>query len=328
MKGTGQRPLQHLRMSSNDTDLGQVSFILIGIPGLEAFQCWIAIPLCSMYILTLVGNCTLLFIIKTETSLHKPMYLFLSMLAINDLILTTSTVPKMLGIFWLNSREISFNDCLVQMYFIHTFSMVESSILLAMAFDRYVAICDPLRYATILSNSAVAKMGLAGLFRGMILVMPCPFLIRRLPYCSQKVIQHTYCEHMAMVKLSCGDTIINRIYGICAALFVIVLDMVLIAASYTMILRAVFRVPSKEACAKALSTCAAHACTILVTYTPALFTFLTHRIGRNVPPYIHILLGSLYLLVPPMVNPLVYGVKTREIRDKVLSMFNYSKKLI
>ncbi|XP_062983843.1 olfactory receptor 52P1-like [Elgaria multicarinata webbii] len=298
-------------------DLGQVSFLLVGIPGLEAFHAWIGVPLCFMYVLTVLGNGAVLFVIRTEPALHKPMFLFLSMLATNDLILSTSTLPKALSIMWAGSREIGFGACLVQMYFIHTFSTVESAILLAMAFDRYVAICNPLRYATILSNPVVAKMGLVAAARGVLMVIPGPILIKRLPYCFHRVIEHTYCEHMAVVKLACADTFINRTYGICVALVVVVVDLGLIATSYAMILRAVFRLSSRDARAKALGTCAAHTCTILVFYVPALFTFLTHRIGRNVPPYIHILLATLYLLLPPMVNPLVYGVKLQQIREGI-----------
>ncbi|XP_053161898.1 olfactory receptor 52P1-like [Hemicordylus capensis] len=313
---------------NSTADLGQVAFTLVGIPGLEAAHVWIGIPLCFMYIITLLGNATILFIIKTEPALHKPMYLFLSMLALNDLIISTSTLPKMLNIMWQGGREIAFDACLVQMYFIHAFSIVESAILLAMAIDRYVAICHPLHYAAILSNPVVAKMGLAAAARGVVLVVPCPVLIKRLAYCSRRVIQHTYCEHMAVVKLACADTTVNWTYGICVALLVVVLDLGLIVTSYMLILRAVFRLSSREARAKALGTCAAHTCTILVSYVPALFTFLTHRIGRNVPPYIHILLASLYLLLPPMVNPLVYGVKTQQIRQRVLSLFSQGGKVL
>ncbi|XP_054830557.1 olfactory receptor 52P1-like [Eublepharis macularius] len=308
--------------------LGQVSFTLVGIPGLEAFHAWIGIPFCFMYVLALVGNLTILFVIKTEPSLHEPMYFFLCMLAVNDLIISTSTVPKMLQIMWLGSGEIGFDACLVQMYFIHTFCIVESAILLAMAFDRYVAICHPLRYSTTLSNPMVAKVGLAAAARGVVLVIPCPVLIKRLPYCFRRVIQHAYCEHMAVVKLACADTTLNRTYGICVALLVVVLDLGLIAASYSLILQAVFQLSSQEARTKALGTCAAHACTLLVSYVPALFTFLTHRIGKHVPPYIHILLASLYLLLAPMVNPLVYGVKTQQIRQRVLRLFRQGGKAL
>ncbi|XP_060119852.1 olfactory receptor 52P1-like [Heteronotia binoei] len=281
-----------------------------------------------MYIVALVGNGTILWVIRTEPALHQPMYLFLCMLASNDLLLSTSMAPKMLQVLWLGSREIGFDACLGQMYFIHTFSIMESAILLAMSFDRYVAICHPLHYATILSCPVVVKMGLAAVARGVLLVIPCPVLIRRLPYCFRRVIQHTYCEHMAVVKLACADTTLNRTYGICVALLVVVLDLGLIAASYGRILQAVFRLSSQEARAKALGTCAAHASTLLVTYVPALFSFLTHRIGKHVPPYIHILLASLYLLLAPTVNPLVYGVKTRQIRQRVLRLFSQGEKTL
>ncbi|XP_015274564.1 PREDICTED: putative olfactory receptor 52P1, partial [Gekko japonicus] len=308
--------------------LSPAFFILVGIPGLEAFQAWIGIPFFFMYVVALAGNATILYVVKTEPALHKPMYLFLCMLAANDLVLSTSVVPKMLAIFWLGSREIGFDACLVQMYFIHTFSIMESAILLAMSFDRYVAICHPLQYATVLSGPVVVKMGLAAAARGVLLVIPCPVLIKRLPYCFRRVLQHTYCEHMAVVKLACADTTLNRTYGICVALSVVLLDLGLIAASYSMILHAVFRLSSREARSKALGTCAAHACTLLVTYVPALFSFLTHRIGRHVPPYIHILLASLYLLLAPTVNPLVYGVKTQQIRQRVLRLFSQGEKVL
>ncbi|KAL8191460.1 UNVERIFIED_CONTAM: hypothetical protein K2H54_073803 [Gekko kuhli] len=283
--------------------LGQVSLLLVGIPGLEAFQAWIGVLFFFMYVVALAGNATILCVVKAEPALHEPMYLFLCMLAANDLVLSTSVVPKMLQVLWRGSREIGFDACLAQMYFIHTFSIIESAILLAMSFDPLPA-------------------------RGMLLVIPCPVLIKRLPYCFRRVLRHTYCEHMAVVKLACADTTVNRTYGICVALSVVLLDLGLIAASYSRILQAVFRLSSREARAKALGTCAAHACTLLVTYVPALFSFLTHRIGRHVPPYIHILLASLYLLLAPTVNPLVYGAKTQQIRQRVLRLFSQGGKAL
>ncbi|XP_015682503.1 putative olfactory receptor 52P1 [Protobothrops mucrosquamatus] len=308
-------------------DLGQASFTLVGIPGLEAFYFWIGVPLCLVYVVTLVGNITVVLVVRMEPELHKPMYLFLCMLAVNDLLLSTTVLPKMLGILWAGSREIGFSACLLQMYFVHTLSIVDSAILLAMAWDRYVAICHPLHYATILSNAVVAKMGLAAAARGALLVMPGPVLLKRLPYCFHKVIQHAYCEHMAVVKLvTCADTFINRTYGISVALLVVGLDLGFIATSYAMILHAVFQLSSRDAQAKARGTCAAHTCIILAFYVPSLFTFLTHRIGKNVPAYIHILLASLYVLLPPMLNPLVYGMKTQQIRQRVLGLFRQGRK--
>lgn len=279
------------------------SFFLVGIPGLENFHCWIGIPVCLLFVLTLLGNSIIIATIKLEPSLHQPMYFFLCMLATNDMCLASSAALKMLAIFWFDAHWINFDACLTQMYFIHTLCIMESAILVAMAFDRFVAICVPLHYASILTTSMVTKLGLVGLIRGMLMVLPCPVLIKRLPYYTQYVIPHAYCEHMAVVKLASGNTLINRAYGISAAFAVTILDIWLIATSYIKILQAVFRLSSQNARSKALGTCAAHICTILAFYTPALFSFLTHRIGKNVSPSVHIILASMYLLVPPQSIP-------------------------
>lgn len=126
---------------------------------------------------------------------------------------------------------------------------------------------------------------------------------------------------MAVVKLACGDTRPNRVYGLTAALLVIGVDLFCIALSYAFIARAVFRLSSQEARSKALGTCGSHVCVILISYTPALFSFFTHRFGHHVPLHIHILLANVYLLFPPALNPMVYGVKTKEIREKVVKVF-------
>ncbi|KAM9170816.1 olfactory receptor 52K1-like [Pangshura tecta] len=313
--------LQGNLSASNGTGSDPSVFFLTGIPGLEALHLWISIPFCSMFTVALLGNSILLYVIKTEPSLHKPMFYFLAMLAVIDLVLSTTTVPKILSIFWFNSTEISFNGCLVQMFFLHLFSTLESTLLLAMAFDRYVAICNPLRYITILTNSVIAKIGLAALARAILLVIPLPFLLSRLPYCGSHIISHCYCEHMAVVKLACADTRLNNIYGIIVTVFIVGLDLIFISLSYVKILRAVLSLSSKEEQLKAFSTCGSHLCAILVVYTPVVLTSTMHRFGRYVTPHVHILLANFNLLFPPMMNPIVYGVKTKQIRDRVLLLF-------
>ncbi|XP_033001676.1 olfactory receptor 52K1-like [Lacerta agilis] len=297
-------------------------FFLSGIPGLESSHGWISIFFCSAFTTSLLGNSTLLYVIKTDESLHKPMFFFLSMLASINLTLSLTTMPKTLSIFWFRAREISLTACLVQMFFLHTFSIMESAVLLAMAFDRYVAICHPLRYTTILTNSLVAKIGLAALVRAVVLVLPLPILLRRLPYCRSHVITHCYCEHMAVVRLACAHTLFHNIYGIIAAFFLVGLDLTFIGLSYTKILQTVLSLASKEEQLKAFSTCISHLCVILVSYTPVVLSSLIHRFGHHVAPYIHILLANFYLLFPPMMNPIIYGVKTKQIRDRVLLLFH------
>uniref|UniRef100_A0A8C4VJN3 Olfactory receptor 52E4-like n=1 Tax=Gopherus evgoodei TaxID=1825980 RepID=A0A8C4VJN3_9SAUR len=304
---------------SNTTNfINPSNFILLGIPGLEAAHIWISIPFCTMYAIAILGNFIILLIVKRDPSLHGPMYYFLCMLAITDLVLSTSILPKTLSIFWFNSREIYFSFCLTQMYFIHCFTAMESGIFVAMAFDRYVAICDPLRHSTILTNSVVAKIVLAVVLRGSMLILPYPFLARQWPYCRTNIIPHTYCEHIAVVKQACADIRVDIYYSLFLVVSGMSLDMFFIAMSYIQILRAVFSLPTKDAQLKTFGTCISHLCSILSFYVPALFSYLTHRFGHNVPLHFHILMANIYLLVPPMLNPIIYGVRTKQIRDRLI----------
>ncbi|XP_039362884.1 olfactory receptor 52E4-like [Mauremys reevesii] len=309
---------------SNTTSFTNPStFILMGIPGLEVAHIWISIPFCIMYAIAILGNFSILFIVKRESSLHGPMYYFLCMLAVTDLVLSTATMPKMLNIFWFNSREIDFSACLTQMYFIHCFSAMESGILVTLALDRYVAICDPLRHSTILTNSVVAKIVLALVLRSGILALPYPFLVRRWPYCRTNIIPHSYCEHIAVVKLACADTRLSSYYGLFILFSVIGLDVFFITVSYIQILKAIFSLPTKDARLKTFGTCGSHLCAILVFYIPDFFSSITHRFGHNVPLHVLILMANVYLLVPPLLHPIIYGVRTKQIRDRLLRLFSH-----
>ncbi|XP_070607600.1 olfactory receptor 52P1-like [Erythrolamprus reginae] len=312
----------------NLTSSWSLIFVLQGIPGLEAYHQWFSVAVCTSYVVIIAGNSIILLIIVSEPALHRPMYFFLCMLSTIDLAATTSTLPKMLSIFWFQASEIHMDTCLAQMFFVHALCMMESAVLLAMAVDRYVAVCFPLRYNSLFTGSLAAKMGVAAVVRGTLLMCPCPILIQRLSFCRTNVIHHTYCEHMAVVKLACGDTRVNSIYGLSVALVVIGGDLLCIGLSYVFIVRTVLRLSSSEARAKAFGTCGSHLCVIALSYSPALFSFFTHRFGHHVAAHVHILLANFYLLVPPMLNPIVYGVRTKEIRGQVLRVFLPNRALV
>ncbi|XP_008053398.1 olfactory receptor 52D1-like [Carlito syrichta] len=297
-----------------------ITFLLLGIPGLEHLHVWIGIPFCSMYVVAVMGNVTILAVVRAERSLHEPMFLFLCMLSVTDLVLSTSTLPRMLSLFWLGARDIAFEACLAQMFFIHSFTTMESGFFLAMAIDRYVAICDPLRHATVLTHSRITIMGAFVVCRGVAFFSPHPILLRQLPYCRTRIIAHTYCEFMAVVKLACIDTGATTHYSLSVASIIGSCDAILIAVSYVFILHSVFRLPSREASFKALGTCGSHVCVILVFYSTAGFSIFTHRFGKNVPAHVHIFVANIYLLVPPFLNPIVYGVRTKKIREHVLKV--------
>ncbi|KAM9034063.1 olfactory receptor 52H1-like [Sarcophilus harrisii] len=297
-------------------------FILVGIPGLEKFHIWIAIPFCAIYFVAIGGNSILLYLIAVERSLHEPMFLFLSMLAKTDLILSTTTIPKLLSNLWFGDKKISFSGCLTQMFFLHFSFVIDSAILLAMAYDRYVAICFPLKYTTILTYQVIIKIMMGIIIRSFCVILPDVFLLKRLPFCRTRIIPHTYCEHIGVARLSCADISINIWYGFAVPLMTVISDIVLIAVSYAIILRAVFHLPSHGARQKALGTCGSHICVILMFYTPAFFSILAHRFGHNVPRHVLILFANFYVAIPPALNPIVYGVKTKQIRDKILPLFS------
>ncbi|XP_073415844.1 olfactory receptor 52Z1P-like [Dendrobates tinctorius] len=297
-------------------------FLLMGIPGLEESHLLLSIPFCIMYAMDLIGNSILILVIGRNETLHQPMYLFLVMLATCDILLSSTTVPKTLCIFWFNSHAISFNGCLVQIFFIHFNFGTESAILVTMAYDRYYAICHPLTYSSSLTGSVIRKIIIFALLRSFCIITPFVFLLYRLPYEDSNVIEHTYCEHMSMARLATADILVNVVYGLIIAASATGVDLILIVVSYVVIIRAVLRLRSSEARLKAFNTCVSHVCVIVLFYIPAFFSFIIHRVGHKyISPGFHILLANLYIIVPPMLNPIIYGVKTREIRQRVVTMF-------
>ncbi|XP_073525022.1 olfactory receptor 52E8-like [Phyllobates terribilis] len=307
---------------SNTSKFHPNVFLLSGIPGLEDFHLLFSILFFIMYVLSLMGNSVLFLVISITESLHQPMYLFLLMLSVGDILLSASTVPKTLSIFWFGFHEISFNGCLVQIFFIHFTCMTESAVLLAMAYDRYIAICYPLIYVTRLTASFIKGVMVTSVGRSVVIIIPVILLLIRLPYQNSNVIEHTYCEHMAMARLATADITVNIIYGMVIIVCTSVIDLLLIGLSYVAIIRAVVGLSSSTARRKTFSTCVSHICVIILLYVPAFFSFIAHRIPHNhIPPYLHILVANLYVLVPPMMNPIIYGVRTKEIRQRVILLF-------
>ncbi|XP_026501946.1 putative olfactory receptor 52P1 [Terrapene carolina triunguis] len=187
-----------------------------------------------------------------------------------------------------------------------------------MAFDRYIAICNPQRYTTILTNARIAKLGLVGMIRAVLFILPGSLLLSRQPFCANRIIPHTYCEHLAVAKMVCADITIHMTYNLVILFVVIGSDLTLIALSYGLIVRAVLRISSKKAHQKALNTCTAHICVMLTSYSPSVFSSLTQQFGQGIAPHVDIILANITFLIPPMLNPIIYGVKTKELRDKVV----------
>ncbi|KAF0871644.1 O51G2 protein, partial [Crocuta crocuta] len=282
---------------------------------------WLSIPLCAMYVASLAGNSLILWVVWSEPALHQPMYYFLSMLAVTDLGLSASMLPTMLPFYMLGLRQVAADTCLDQLFFIHTFSIMESSVLLTMAVDRFVAISKPLSYKAILTSSRVASLGLASVVRSVGLHVPAPIMLKRLPYCQNRLLSHSYCLHPDVMKLACADTHVNSAYGLFVVLSTLGVDSVLLVLSYGLILQTVLSIASSAERLKALNTCVSHGCAVLLFYTPMIGLSMIHRFGSGTSPSSRVLLSYLHFLTPPVLNPVVYTMKTKQIRLRLLRFF-------
>ncbi|XP_049747294.1 olfactory receptor 51B5-like [Elephas maximus indicus] len=296
------------------------SFLLTSFPGLETSHHWISTPLFFVYISVFFGNGTLLLLIKEDHNLHEPMYYFLAMLAATDLGLTLTTMPTVLGVLWLDHREIGNGACFSQAYFIHSLSFVESGVLLAMAYDRFVAIRNPLRYTSILTNTRVVKICLRVLIRGFVSVIPPIMPLYFFPYCHSHILSHAFCLHQDIIKLACADITFNRLYPVVLVVLIFMLDSLTILISYVLILKSVLSIASKER-SKALNTGVSHICCVLVFYVTVIGLSLIHRFGKSVPHVVHLIMSYVYFLFPPLMNPIIYSVKTKQIQRGIFRFF-------
>ncbi|XP_053561663.1 olfactory receptor 56A4-like [Bombina bombina] len=304
-----------LLINSRDNTSATTDFILICFPEISSWR----VSGILMFLLTIavVSNVTLLIVIYADPRLHHPMYYFLAMLSVADILLCTVATPKVLAIFWSNDLTISPAACFLQMFFTHLWSSMESSIFLVMAYDRYVAICHPLHYPSIVTNHQVGKASMFIVFRNLVLSLPLPLLAASLDYCSRREIPHCFCENMSVEKLSCSDYSASSIYSLVVFFVVGGADLMFIIFSYSVILHTVVISRSCAAAFKAFRTCSSHLILICFFYITIAITMLSNRALKELPRHIHVILALLHHLLPPALNPLVYGIMTKEIKHAI-----------
>ncbi|XP_055972376.1 olfactory receptor 51G1-like [Sorex fumeus] len=314
-------PWDSLIRGTNYTFESSILFFLTQIPGYDNVHHLIYIPFCVLYLVGIVGNCTILHVIHTDKNLHEPMYYFLSMLSLTDMGMSISTLPMVLRVFWFDARKIKMNTCIVQMYFIYTFSLMEPAVLLAMAFDRHVAICDPLRYSSKLTPQRIIYIGVLILIRCSIAL---PVILVHIPtfsFCPSHNLSHSFCLHQDIIQLACSDISFNILYGLFVVACYWGIDSLGIFVSYAFILRSVLGIASKGGKLKSLNTCDSHICALLILYVPMIGLLLVHRYAKHSSPIIHIMMANVYLLVPQVLNPIICSIKTKQIRQGFLKIF-------
>ncbi|XP_030042671.1 olfactory receptor 5I1-like [Microcaecilia unicolor] len=301
-------------------------FILVGFsdhPRLQGLICGMVL---LIYLISVLGNFVFLMLMCADPHLHKPMYFFLSNLSILDICCPTVSLPKMLGGFFTGNRSISFYECMAQLFFFQSFTGIEFFILSAMAFDRYVAICDPLRYSLIMKKSVCILMATSS---WVIAFLDMPLLIDRiskLSYCKSNEINHFFCDVSSLMKLSCSD--IQKLEPLIFALGSIggVLPFLLILISYIFIISTILKIRSIEGKHKAFATCSAHLTSIVLLYGTLFCIYL--RPSSMYSPTQDKLFSLIYALIIPTLNPVIYSLRNQEIKNTFRKIRNKLRKLV
>lgn len=274
------------------------------------------------YMIILFCNLALLITIILNKSLHQPMYLLMLNLPINDLLGSTALLPQIIKELMWDTRTIEFSTCVTQAFFIHVYGVGAVLILSAMAYDRYMAICLPLRYNTVMTCGHIMKVISVVWIFNFILIAILFYLLLRLPRCRSQM-THSYCDNPSLLQLVCADTTLNNIYGLLITGITQIIGIGLILFTYLQILVACFKNKQPDTRSKALQTCATHLIVFLILECLGLFTIISYRL-KDLSPISRRFIGVTTLIFPPTLNPIIYGLKTKEIRTNILKLFSKS----
>ncbi|KAM6224172.1 olfactory receptor 2T27-like [Rhynchocyon petersi] len=289
----------------------QADFILMGLLPAYRYPSILMSIILLIYFLAVLGNATLVLLIWVDSRLHTPMYFLLSQLSIIDLAYVSSTVPKMTINFFSGSKTISRVGCGTQMFFWLMLADAECVLLTLMAYDRYVAVCNPLRYPTIMSPRVCLQMAIGSWIGGMLNSVAQTICTMHFPTCDNREIDHFFCEMPAILKLSCEDTSGYLMVIMVMSIIYILVPLSLITASYIRIFLTVLRMNSPEGRKKALATCSSHLTVVSLYLGPSIVVYMTP--GSSHTPELDQGLSVFYTILTPMLNPLIYSLRNKEV---------------
>ncbi|XP_036041918.1 olfactory receptor 1L6-like [Onychomys torridus] len=288
-------------------------FLLLGLTSDPKQQVWLFISFLAMYLVNVIGNSVIIAAIQGDAHLHTPMYFFLSNLSLVDICFTTVIVPQMLVNLLTQRKTILFIQCLSQMYFFVAFGITDSFLLAAMAIDRYVAICNPLHYTTIMSPRRCRLLVMASWTVSHLHSLTHTILMGRLSFCGPNVIHHFFCDVQPLLTLSCSDTSINELLAFTEGSIVIMSPFIFIVISYVYITQTILRVPSVGARYKAFSTCGSHLTVVALFYGTIISVYIrpssTYSVTKDR------VVTVIYTVVTPMLNPFIYSLRNKDMKQ-------------
>ncbi|GAB1296427.1 Olfactory receptor [Apodemus speciosus] len=294
----------------NQTVISQ--FLLLGLPIPAEHQHLFYALFMAMYLTTVLGNLIIIILIRLDSHLHTPMYSFLSNLSFSDLCFSSVTMPKLLQNMQSQDTSIPYAGCLTQMYFFLLFGDLESFLLVAMAYDRYVAICFPLHYTSIMSPKLCVSLVLLSWVLTTFHAMLHTLLMARLSFCEDNVIPHFFCDMSALLKLSCSDTRVNELVIFVMGGLILVIPFVLIVVSYARIVSSILKVPSARGIRKAFSTCGSHLSVVSLFYGTVIGLYLCPSANNSTVK--ETVMAMMYTVVTPMLNPFIYSLRNRDMK--------------
>ncbi|XP_063802656.1 olfactory receptor 6N2-like [Pseudophryne corroboree] len=287
-------------------------FIIIGFTDLNGCEGLLFILLTIIYISTLGGNAIVFVVICSHRQLHIPLYLFVAKLSFLEILYTNVIIPKMLSNL-LNDKLISYIGCLLQIYFLHCLGITETFLLTAMAFDRYLAICNPLRYPSIMTIPCCFQMAACCLIVGSVVPLTQTLLLSRLSFCGLNQIDHIFCDSTPLMNLACSDTSLNVMVDFIINSFLLFLAFTCIILSYIKIIFAVSKIKTPEGRKKAFSTCGTHLTVVLLFFVSVSFMYV--RLTEHSSVSYDRVMAVIYSVLTPMCNPIIYSLRNREIKE-------------
>ncbi|ELV09560.1 Olfactory receptor 7A17 [Tupaia chinensis] len=301
----------------NQTTISE--FILLGLSEEEELKPLLFWMFLSMYLVTFIGNLLIILVIITNSHLHMPMYFFLSNLSLADICFTSTTIPNMLVNIHKQSKVITYEGCLSQMYFFMLFGGLDNFLLTAMAYDRFVAICRPLHYTVIMNPIFCSVLILASWLLSVLDALLHGLMILRLSFCMELKIPHFFCELNQVVQLACSNTFLNNLLMYLASGLLGIIPLTGILFSYSKIVTSILRISSAGGRYKSFSTCGSHLSVVFLFYSTGLGVYLSSASSQN--SRASAIASVMYTVVTPMLNPFIYSLRNKDIKQALVKLF-------
>ncbi|XP_046322565.1 olfactory receptor 6C1 [Marmota monax] len=294
------------------------AFILLGLSDDPRLQVVIFIFLFLTYMLSITGNLTIITLTLLDPHLQTPMYFFLRNFSLLEVSFTTVSIPKFLSTIISGDKTISFNNCIAQLFFFILLGVTEFYLLAAMSYDRYIAICKPLHYMTIMNRKVCTMLVFASWLVSFLIIFPALMLLLQLDYCRSNIIDHFTCDYFPLLQLSCSNTKFLEIMGFSCAVFTLMFTLALIFLSYIYIIRTILKIPSTTQRTKAFSTCSSHMIVISISYGSCIFMYIKPSARERVSLSKGV--AVLNTSVAPMLNPFIYSLRNQQVKQAFMNM--------